>query len=140
MPIQYFYEDIEFILESRTEISSWLETLISYHKYSVVELNYIFCSDEYLLQVNRDHLNHDYYTDIITFDNSEAPNTIESDIFISIDRVNENAKSFNNTASSELHRVMAHGLLHLFGFRDKTEQEKILMREKEDLCLSLLKL
>ena len=103
-------------------------------------INYIFCSDDYLLTINQEHLNHDYYTDIITFDLSEKENNIESDIFISIDRVKENAKNNHVKFHIELYRVLIHGVLHLLGFNDKNEEEKLIMREKEDACLSLLKI
>jgi probable rRNA maturation factor len=106
--------------------------------FELEELNYIFCSDEYLHQMNLTYLNHDTLTDIITFDNSEAEQIIEGDIFISIDRVKENSEEFDVLFETELHRVLVHGLLHLFGYKDKSEREKVLMREKEEACLSLL--
>lgn len=140
MPIHYFSEDIVFSLESKTTISEWVALLIDSNKHYLSSVNYIFCSDDYILQINKEHLDHDYYTDIITFDNSEEPNEIESDIFISIDRVKANALSLDHSFEEELHRVMAHGLLHLFGLNDKTSHEKKLMREKENHCLSLLKI
>lgn len=138
--INYFNEDIDFSLSNPHVQSEWIESIITSYRFELEEINYIFCSDEYLLKINRDHLDHDYYTDIITFDNSESPELIEADIFISIDRVQENAKSQNTTFLDELNRVMIHGVLHLLGFGDKSEEEKRLMREKEDACLSLLKI
>lgn len=140
MPIQYFSEEIDFSLQNQPSIDKWISELISSNNYTLTDLNYIFCSDEYLLQINKEHLDHDYYTDIITFDNSESQEEIESDLFISIDRVKENAQNLDHSFDHELHRVMIHGLLHLFGFHDKTEEEKKVMREKEDHCLSLLKI
>jgi probable rRNA maturation factor len=140
MPIHYFSEEIDFSLENKQHINKWLSGLILSNGYELSALNYIFCSDEYLLQINKEHLDHDYYTDIITFDNSEMPEEIESDVFISIDRVKENAQNQDISFMEELHRVMVHGLLHLFGQHDKTEEDKKVMREKEDLCLSLLKI
>ena len=140
MPIQYFKEETAFSLENKEVVSDWISRLIIQYDHTLVDLNYIFCSDEYLLQMNKEHLNHDYFTDIITFDSSESESEIEGDIFISIDRVKENASVLNKSFTNELHRVMAHGLLHLFGFGDKGDNEKKVMREKEDLCLSLLKL
>ncbi|WP_299248341.1 rRNA maturation RNase YbeY [uncultured Cytophaga sp.] len=135
--IHFFTEDITYQLRQRTEIRSWLNTIAKKEKYSILELNYIFCSDEYLLQMNKDFLNHDYYTDVITFDNSEFKGEIEGDIFISIDRVRDNAKLQQTTLKDELHRVLAHGLLHLTGYKDKTKVESTLMRTKEDTSLAL---
>jgi probable rRNA maturation factor len=135
--IFFFTEETPYQLRQRTEIRSWLKSIAKKEKYLILELNYIFCSDEYLLQINKDFLDHDYYTDIITFDNSETKGKIEGDIFISIDRVKENSKTQKTSLKDELHRVMAHGLLHLTGYKDKTSKEKEIMREKEDTSLSL---
>lgn len=135
--IFFFNEDTSYQLRQRTEIRSWLKTIAKKEKYSILELNYIFCSDEYLLQINKDFLDHDYYTDIITFDNSELKGKIEGDIFISIDRVKENAQLQHTSLKDELHRVLVHGLLHLTGYKDKTAKEKEIMRKKEDASLSL---
>jgi rRNA maturation RNase YbeY len=99
------------------------------------ELNYVFCTDEYLLKINQDYLQHDTLTDIVTFDNSENPNLIEGDIFISYERVLENGEKLN-TAESELQRVMVHGLLHLCGYKDKAKADKSLMTAKEDYYLA----
>ncbi len=110
----------------------WLKKLIEKEGFSLVELNYIFCSDEYLLHVNQQYLHHDFYTDIITFDNSDKEFEIEGDIFISVDRVKENAKELSVPFSTELKRVMSHGVLHLCGYGDKTKEEIELMRKKEN--------
>ena len=139
MSLQFFYEDTSFELENTPVIEVWIKQIINNYGFDLVDLNYIFCSDNYLLEINREHLNHDYYTDIITFDHSEENKKVESDIFISVDRVKENADSLSISFHQELSRVMAHGLLHLFGYSDKTSEEKIIMREKEDACISLLK-
>lgn len=139
MPVHFFSEDTSFQLEGSDSYSSWVNQIISNHSFELQDLNYIFCSDDYLLKINQEHLNHDYYTDIITFDNSESPAEIEGDIFISVDRVTENAKENSSPFQNELSRVLAHGLLHLFGFSDKTDEEKKVMREKEDACISLQK-
>ncbi len=136
--IFYFNEDVTFTLRSKRKINSWLSSVATNHGANVESLNYIFCSDEYLLNINKQYLNHDYYTDIITFDNSSQDALITADIFVSIDRVKENAKSNKDSVSHELHRVMVHGLLHLLGFKDKSIDEQAIMREKEDACLSLL--
>ncbi|WP_018341835.1 rRNA maturation RNase YbeY [Cytophaga aurantiaca] len=134
--IHFFTEDISYQLRQRTEIRSWLKSIAKKEKYSILELNYIFCSDEYLLQINKDFLDHDYYTDIITFDNSEVKGKIEGDIFISIDRIRDNAQQQKTSIKDELHRVLAHGLLHLTGYKDKTSAESKTMRKKEDSALA----
>lgn len=138
--INYFSEDVAFSLQHEEKISQWLEDIAASHEYQVETINYIFCSDDYLLDINKTYLQHDYYTDIITFDNSSSHHLIESDIFISIDRVTDNAKEIGIPFEEELHRVLVHGLLHLVGFDDKGDDHKILMRQKEDACLSLLKI
>jgi probable rRNA maturation factor len=135
--IHFFTEDIPYQLKQRTEIRAWLKTIAKKEKYSILELNYIFCSDEYLLQINKDFLDHDYYTDIITFDNSEVKGNIEGDIFVSIERVRDNAKQQQTSLKDELHRVLVHGLLHLTGYKDKSKKEQETMRKKEDSSLSL---
>ena len=131
--INFFFEDLKKPSLDYEKISVWLSSLIKSHQYTLQEINYILCSDEYLLKVNQDYLDHDYYTDIITFDNSE-PNTttIESDIFISIDRVTENAIDHKQEFSNEVLRVLAHGVLHLLGFKDKSEEDIKEMRNQED--------
>lgn len=133
--IDFFSEGIEFNLPDQRKTIAWLLQIIEDEKADVAILNYIFGSDDYVLDINKEYLQHDYYTDIITFPLSESP--IESDIFISIDRVKENAQQFNKSFDSELLRVIAHGLLHLIGYNDKTEAEQTKMREKEDLCIQL---
>lgn len=137
--INFFSEEIEFSIEKEKEISKWLNEISLENKRTISNINYIFCNDEYLLEINKEHLNHDYYTDIITFDLSES-DEIESDIFISIERVKENSTNQNTSFTKELQRVLVHGLLHLIGFDDKNIEQKKIMREKEDSCLSLLKL
>ncbi|ELR70666.1 Metal-dependent hydrolase YbeY [Fulvivirga imtechensis AK7] len=135
--INFFQEEIEFDLANKRAIASWVKQVIKAEKCRLKELNYIFCSDEYLYKMNVEHLDHNTFTDIITFDNSEAAEQIEGDIFISIDRVKDNASNLNLPFEEELHRVMIHGVLHLIGYGDKTENEKTQMRKKEEACLSL---
>jgi len=137
--ITFQSEEIKFVLKEKTKHKNWLIKIASKEKYSILELNYIFCSDEYLHKVNLDYLNHDTYTDIITFDNSEDKKAkmIEGDIFISIERVKENAGKFKTELDDELHRVMSHGLLHLMGFKDKTAKDSAIMRKKEEESISL---
>lgn len=118
-------------------MKSWLKKIAQNEKFEISELNYVFLTDEKLLKINLEYLNHDTYTDIITFDNSSANGKIESDIFISLERVEANAKKFNTTLENELHRVMAHGLLHLCGYKDKKKNDIEIMRKKEEACLIL---
>ncbi len=135
--IQFFSEEIEFDLQNTNQINTSLYELAEAESVTLDSLNYIFCSDDYLYKMNVQYLNHDTYTDIITFDQSEQENVISGDIFISIDRVKENAKEHSIPFINELLRVLAHGLLHLIGFGDKTDEEQLLMRKKEDDFLSL---
>ncbi|WP_337040956.1 rRNA maturation RNase YbeY [Emticicia sp. 17c] len=135
--INFHNEDVAFKLQQKQKIKNWLKQVIEQEGYVLSELNYIFCSDDYLLQVNIEYLDHDYLTDIITFDNSEEDKLIEGDIFISIDRVKDNAKQFEVSTDYELKRVLVHGVLHLCGYLDKTEQEEQLMRSKENFYLQL---
>jgi probable rRNA maturation factor len=137
MNIAFFYEQTDFRLSQENTVQSWVEKIIEFEGYSLESLNYIFCSDEYLLKINIEYLKHNTYTDIITFDNSELENTIESDIFISIDRVKENSNAQSVNFEDELSRVLVHGVLHLMGWNDKSDSMKQEMRIKEDACLSL---
>ena len=136
--IHFFSEEIPFTLKYKTIIRNWLRETISAEGYVLEELNFIFCSDEYLLGINQQYLNHDTYTDVITFDNAEAAKTIVGDIFISIDRIKENAKAFSHDFMDELCRVMVHGTLHLLGYPDKGKVAKKIMTEKEDFYLAKL--
>ena len=134
--VNFFTEDIKYTLKGKKIIKKWIvETIVS-ERYMLNELNFIFCSDDYLLQVNQDFLKHDYYTDVITFDNSETPNVILGDIFISLDRVKENAKLNGVSIIDELCRIMIHGTLHLLGYNDKTKKTKKEMTTKEDFHLA----
>jgi rRNA maturation RNase YbeY len=135
--IRFFSEGIPFKIDSPRKNVSWIKEVARREKKTIKEINYIFCSDEYLLQLNQGFLNHKTLTDIITFDNSEGKNGLEGEIYISIERVQENALKFNNEFEDELHRVMIHGVLHLIGYKDKKPSEKALMRKKEEACLSL---
>ena len=135
--IFFHTEDISFALESEKTTSIWLVMLVERHKKKLGELNYVFCSDEYLLKLNQEHLNHDYFTDIITFDYCHN-DVISGDLFISVDRTNENAKTFKKSESNELNRVIAHGLLHLLGFSDKTAEDIVEMRSMEEDALAML--
>jgi probable rRNA maturation factor len=137
--LKFFSEEIDFKLPFPAKTSKWIKTISESEGYEMGDLNYIFCSDEYLLEINKQYLDHDYYTDIITFDNSEEESKIEGDIYVSIDRVRDNALTFNSDFENELHRVLIHGLLHLVGYMDGNEELKAQMRLKEDECLLLYK-
>ena len=134
--IQFFEEDISYKIKNKTALRLWITETIQAEGFKLKELTYIFCSDNYLLQLNKQYLNHDTYTDIITFDNSSIENVILGDIFISIERIRENAVKFNITEENELHRVIIHGALHLVGYKDKTPSDKEKMTFKEDFYLN----
>lgn len=134
----YFHsEETGFTLKPKRVYKNWIRQIISQEEKELDAINYIFCNDKYLHKINLEHLNHDNYTDIITFPYSDS-DIIEGDIYISIERVEENAKAYKVPFSKELHRVMAHGILHLCGYKDKTNNEKAIMRKKEDWCINLL--
>ena len=129
--ITFLTEDIIFGLKEKLKHKAWLKNVAKAEGFKIGALNYIFCSDAYLLDINQKYLSHNTLTDIVTFDHSEDPQMIEGDIFISIERVRENALKFDSEAS-ELKRVMVHGLLHLIGYKDKDKAQKALMRNKEN--------
>jgi len=135
--LHFFEEEISFKLPHPRKTSNWIKKSIKKEKKELIELNFIFCSDEYLKGINMQFLNHKTYTDIVTFDTSEDSGFIQGDIFISVDRVRENAIKFNTEFEEELHRVIIHGVLHLIGYSDKGIQKKSAMRKKEDAYLSL---
>lgn len=123
-------------LRERRRLKAFILQVFKKHKLKLASLNIIFCSDEYLLDINRQHLNHDYYTDIITFNLADESDPIEGEIYISIDRVRDNAVQAGTSFSSELHRVIFHGILHLCGFKDKSAKEKSEMTRRENLTLA----
>ena len=131
-------EDIKINLKNKTILKKWIASTIAKTKNKTGEISFVFCSDEYLLKINKKYLNHDTYTDIITFDYSTKEN-ISGDILISVDRVKENAEKFSKSFEEELHRVIIHGILHLLGYKDKTKAEKEEMTKQEDACLKVLK-
>lgn len=135
MAIQFFEEEIKFQLKEKNKHKRWLRKVAAEEGFAIGEMNYIFCSDEYLHQKNIEYLNHDTLTDIITFDNSEEKDTIEGDIFVSIDRIKDNSEKMKILFETELLRVMSHGLLHLMGYKDKKEEEVVKMRKKEEICI-----
>jgi rRNA maturation RNase YbeY len=133
----YYHSECDFQLQNEDSISEWLKHAIRLEKKALGEINYIFCDDEYLLKKNQDFLNHDTLTDIITFDYSEE-NKLSADIFISIERVKENALIFAVPFEKELKRVIIHGILHLIGYKDKSEEEAKTMRSKENFYLAII--
>jgi probable rRNA maturation factor len=126
--IVFFNEDINFKFQGKKKFKSWLKKVAEKEGFSINNLNYIFCSDEYLHKINLEYLDHDTYTDIITFDNSDDETIIEGDIFISIERVRDNSQTLNTVFEEELKRVIVHGLLHLCGYDDHTPEDKAEMR------------
>lgn len=138
LPINFFQEDIKYELKKKNKVRKWLQDTIIAENYELETLNFIFCSDDYLLTINLEYLNHDTLTDIITFDNSTSKNIIAGDIYISLDRIKENAKIFKTKFTHELHRVIIHGTLHLLGYDDKSAQAKTKMTKAEDKFLTKL--
>lgn len=142
--VRYFTEDTSFSLKQRRLISKWLRTVAAEKGYELGELNYIFCSDAYLLAINKQFLDHDYETDIITFDNSEdffqetGRRGVSADIYISVDTVRINGKAYGEGFTREMHRVIVHGLLHLIGYDDRDAWHQQRMRAAENRALALL--
>lgn len=136
--IKFFAESYPFKVPHPRKTVQWLEAAAKKEGASISAINFVFCSDKYLLKLNQDFLNHDTLTDIITFDYSEGK-SLEGEIYISIPRVKENAKTFEVDFERELSRVLIHGVLHMVGYKDKTKAQKSLMRKKEEAYLSLLK-
>ncbi len=132
--IAFESEGILFLLPDADTIASWLRSVVETEQYVFSSLTYIFCDDEYLYKLNLEHLQHDTYTDVITF--QYADNSVDGDVFISIDRVRDNATKYAVPELSELYRVMVHGLLHLMGYKDKTEEDKKQMTEKENCYIA----
>jgi len=136
--INFHSESIDFKVINPIKTKRWLKSVIKDEGFELLEINYIFCNDEYLHSINVEYLDHDTLTDIITFDNSEEDELIEGDIFVSIERIIDNTKDFNTTFEQEFKRVIVHGILHLCGYCDKTDENEKQMREKEDYYLRLL--
>ena len=132
-----FNSETSFTLKNQKKLVKWIGDVISSEGFQVGEINYIFCDDSYLNKINQEFLNHDTFTDIISFDYTLGKE-VGGDIFISIERVLENAEKFNEVFETELHRVMIHGILHFMGYKDKTKKDKTLMRTKEDEKIFIL--
>ncbi|MGN5955350.1 rRNA maturation RNase YbeY [Sphingobacterium lactis] len=134
--IQFFTEDIDFNIKEKQKLRTWIGETIKAEGFNRIgELSFVLCSDNYLLEINKQYLNHDTYTDIVTFDSSETEDSIAGDIFISIERIRENASKFNVSERDELHRVIIHGVLHLCGYYDKKKEDKTRMTEMENYYL-----
>ncbi|AYN00795.1 rRNA maturation RNase YbeY [Chryseobacterium sp. 3008163] len=131
--IQFFYENLQESVN--TDYTKWLEEIILSEEKKLGDINYVFCDDEYLLKINQDYLQHDYYTDIITFDSVKGK-TISGEIFVSLQRISDNASTLSKNYEEELRRVLAHGILHLCGYKDKSEEEEQEMRSKEDFYIA----
>ncbi|TDG95624.1 rRNA maturation RNase YbeY [Cardinium endosymbiont of Culicoides punctatus] len=138
MHIYYFSENIGFSLKNKGEISIWLQSVIEQEQYALDHLNFIFCSDNYLHAKNKEYLGHDTLTDVITFDYTTTPKTVLGDIYISIDRVRDNAQYYKKKVKEELYTVMVHGVLHLLAYDDQTEEDKLIIREKESFYINQL--
>ncbi len=138
MAITFSNQTISFKLKNKAKLKAWVKLITEKEKHVLGTINYIFCTDDELLIINQKHLNHNTFTDIITFDYTEGKK-INSDIFISIVRVLENSKKFKVTFDDELHRVLIHGILHLCGYKDKNKAYAELMRKKENAALSVFK-
>jgi len=137
MNIRFFFTDRKATLANRTALKSFIQSMFKREKRFAISLNYVFCSDEYLLSINKQFLQHDYYTDIITFDLSSTNQQVEGEIYISIDRVKDNAQQLGTTIKQELHRVIFHGVLHLCGYKDKKPSDEKNMRALEEKYLKL---
>jgi probable rRNA maturation factor len=137
MPATFYEHEVRSGLKDKRKLSAFIDGIISKYMKNVemAELTYIFCSDTFLLEMNKNFLEHDAFTDIITFDLSETRKAMQGEIYISTHRVKENAKKYKTTYTDELHRVIFHGALHLCGFKDKKEKDQKIMRENEDYCL-----
>ena len=139
MAVSFNFVETKNILSQKNKIKAWIKSVVEKKGMKVGDISYIFCKDEYLLNINKTYLNHDYFTDIISFDYSDK-DKVAGDLFISIDRVLDNSKSLNQEFEQELYRVIIHGVLHLLGLKDKTEKEEKEMRKAEEECLKSLML
>ena len=133
--VQFYFLDRNPALKERTRLKLFIEKLFTSEKMKLGNLSYIFCSDEHLLTINNDFLKHDFYTDVITFDLSSSKNEIEGEVYLSVDRIKDNAKQLGVSFKEELHRVIFHGALHLCGYKDKKKEEALIMRSKENKSL-----
>ena len=130
--VQFYFLDRKPVLKERTRLKLFIEKLFKQEKKKLCNLSYIFCSDEHLLGINKDFLKHDFYTDVITFDLSSSKIKIEGEVYLSVDRIKDNAKQLAVSFNEELHRVIFHGALHLCGYKDKKKADILIMRQKEE--------
>ena len=135
MAIKFFFQDVKISISARNKLKLFIGSVFRREKKPLISLNYVFCSDEHLLEINRRFLKHDYFTDIISFNLAEKDAPVEGEIYISVDRVKDNAKRIGLSVREELHRVIFHGALHLCGYKDKTNLEKKTMSLAENKCL-----
>ena len=136
MTISFIKADANATLANKVALKSFIDKKVKKEGYSIDSLTYVFCSDKYLLKINKDFLSHDYYTDIISFDLSEIPGQLIGEVYISVDRVRDNAKTHGTSLKEELHRVIFHGALHFCGYKDKKPSDAKKMREMEDRWLT----
>jgi rRNA maturation RNase YbeY len=136
MSISFNHADSKVALANRVALKSFIEKRVKKEGYSIETLTYVFCSDKYLLKMNKDFLSHNYYTDIISFDLSETPGNLIGEVYISVDRVKDNAKTHGTSLKEELHRVIFHGALHFCGYKDKKPTDTKKMRQMEDRWLA----
>jgi len=130
----FFFQDVKVNLTNRSGLKRYIQSIFKMEGKKLESINYIFCTDKALLGINRQYLKHDFYTDIVTFDLSET-DSVQAEIYISVERVKENARQLGVSSKSEFHRVILHGVLHLCGYKDKSKEEKAKMRRKEDFYL-----
>lgn len=135
--VQFYFLDRRPALKERTRLKLFIENLFTFEKKKLASLSYIFCSDEHLLGINKDFLKHDFYTDVITFDLSSSKTQMEGEVYLSIDRIKDNAQQLGVPLNEELHRVIFHGALHLCGYKDKNKNDSTLMRKMEDKYLRM---
>lgn len=135
--VKFYFLDRKPVLKSRTRLKLFIKKLFITENLKLGSLSYIFCSDNHLLSINQDFLNHDFYTDVITFDLGDSKKEIQGEVYISVDRVKDNAKKLKVSIKEELHRVVFHGALHLCGYKDKTRNDVLVMRKKEDYYLKI---
>ncbi|MBM3403383.1 MAG: rRNA maturation RNase YbeY [Bacteroidetes bacterium] len=136
--IYFFKEQVTFAIRGRETLRNWLKSIALFEDKIPGSINFIFCDDEYLLELNQKYLKSDTLTDVIAFNNSDEEGYVSADIFISVPSVRENAEKYKTNFQDELHRVMAHGILHIIGYKDKTKKDKVLMTRKENYYLALL--
>lgn len=135
--VNFFYEDDFNLSLNKKEVRFWIKNVVKKENKKLSYLNFVFCTDSYLLELNQKYLKHNSLTDVIAFDFSESKKTIEGDVYISVDRVKENAKKYSPSFKKELLRVLLHGVLHLIGYKDKTKEQKKIMASKENVFVSV---